>query len=138
MWKRADEILQQGSFFIYFLIFYVFLLLKRYFFIQQSTSTFFNVIKVCFPGFKNMGIRIMQSRIAVGVHTFCKALFLRAKLVFGCYSFYPVFSFVLYFAFQMFVGFCTSILKTFKKSFKNVSIYFNHVGFCYFLTVFTC
>ena len=33
----------------------------------------------------------------------------------------------------MFVGFCTSILKTFKKSLKNVTIYFNHVGFCYLL-----
>ena len=30
----------------------------------------------------------------------------------------------------MFVGICTSILKTFKKSLKNVTIYFNHVGFC--------
>ena len=75
----------------------------------------------------------MQWRIAVGVHTFRKALFLRAKLVFGSYSFYPVFLFVLYFAFQIFVGFCTSILKTFKKSLKNVTVYFNHVGFCYLL-----
>ena len=31
----------------------------------------------------------------------------------------------------MFVGICTSILTTFKKSLKNVKIYFNHVGFCY-------
>ena len=75
----------------------------------------------------------MQWRIAVGVHTFRKAPFLRAKLVFGSYSFYPVFLFVLYFAFQIFVGFCTSILKTFKKSLKNVTVYFNHVGFCYLL-----
>ena len=33
----------------------------------------------------------------------------------------------------MFVGICTSILTTFKKSLKNVTIYFNHVGFCYLL-----
>ena len=33
----------------------------------------------------------------------------------------------------MFVGICTSILKTFKKSLKDVTIYFNHVGFCYLL-----
>ena len=81
----------------------------------------------------HMGISIMQWRIAVGVHNFRKALFLRAKLVLGSYSFYSVFLFVLYFTFQMFVGFCTSILKTFKKSLKNVAVYFNHVGFCYFL-----
>ena len=81
----------------------------------------------------HVGISIMQWRIAVGVHTFCKAPFLRAKLVFGSYSFYPVFLFALYFAFQMFVGLCTSILKTFKKSLKNVAMYFNHVGFCYLL-----
>ena len=31
----------------------------------------------------------------------------------------------------MFVGICTSILKTFKKSLKNVTIYFNRVGYCY-------
>ena len=80
-----------------------------------------------------MEISIMQWRIAVGVHTFHKAPFLRAKLVFGSYSFYPVFLFVLYFAFQMFVGFCTSILKTFMKSLKNVTIYFNYEGFCYLL-----
>ena len=81
----------------------------------------------------HMGISIMQWRIAVGVHTFCKAPFLRAKLVFGSYFFYPAVLFVLYFAFHMFVGFCTSILKTFKKSLKNVAIYFSHVGFCYLL-----
>ena len=33
----------------------------------------------------------------------------------------------------MFVGICKSILQTFKKSLKNVTIYFNHVGFCYLL-----
>ena len=33
----------------------------------------------------------------------------------------------------MFVGICTSTLKTFKKSLKNVTIYFNRVGFCYSL-----
>ena len=33
----------------------------------------------------------------------------------------------------MFVGICTSILTTFKKSLKNVTIYLNHVGFCYLL-----
>ena len=75
----------------------------------------------------------MQWRIAVGVHTFLKAPFLRAKFGFGSYSFYPVFLYALYFPFQMFVGICTSILKTFKKSLKNVGIYFNHVGFCYLL-----
>ena len=81
----------------------------------------------------NMGISITQWRIAVSVHTFRKAPLLRIKLVFGSYSFCPVFLFVLYFAFQMFVGICTSILITFKKSLKNVTIYFNHVGFCYLL-----
>ena len=81
----------------------------------------------------HMGVSVMQWRIAVGVHTFRKAPFLRAKLAFGSYSFYLVFLFVLYFAFQMFVGFCTSILKTFKKSLKNVTIYCKHVGFCYLL-----
>ena len=33
----------------------------------------------------------------------------------------------------MFVGICTSILTTFKKSLKNVTIYFSHVEFCYLL-----
>ena len=79
----------------------------------------------------------MQWRIAVGV--FCKAPFLRAKFVFGSYFFYPVSLCVLYSAFQMFVSFCTSILKTFKNSLKIVTIYFNHVDFAiYFFTVFTC
>ena len=81
----------------------------------------------------NMGISMMQWCIAVGVHTFHKPPFLRRKLVFGSYSFYPVFLFVLHFAFQIFVGICTSILIQFKKSLKNVTIYFHHVGFCYFL-----
>ena len=76
----------------------------------------------------------MQWRTAVGVHTFGKAPFLRRKLVFRSYFFYPVFIFVLCFAFQMFVGICASILAAFKKSLKNVTIYFNHVGFCYLLS----
>ena len=79
----------------------------------------------------HMGISIIQWHIAVGVHTFRKATFLRRKLwqlfLLSC------FLFVLCFAFQMFVGICTSILTTFKKSLKNVTIYFNHVGFCYLL-----
>ena len=33
----------------------------------------------------------------------------------------------------MFTGICTSILKTFKKSLKNVTVYFNHVELCYLL-----
>ena len=33
----------------------------------------------------------------------------------------------------MFTDICTSILKTFKKSLKNVTIYFSHVEFCYLL-----
>ena len=33
----------------------------------------------------------------------------------------------------MFVGICTSILITFKKTLKNVTIYFNFVGFCHLL-----
>ena len=81
----------------------------------------------------HMEISIMQRRVAVGIHTFRKAPFLRRKLVFGSYSFYPVFLFVLYFTFQMFVGICKRTLKTFKKSLKNVTVYFNNVGFCYLL-----
>ena len=69
----------------------------------------------------------------MGVHTFRKGPFLSENLLFGSYSFYPVFLFVLYIAFQIFVGICTSILKTFKKSLKSVTIYFNHVEFCYLL-----
>ena len=81
----------------------------------------------------HMGISIMQWCIAVGVHTFFKAHFLRANLVFGSYSFYPVFLLVLYFTFHLFLGFCTSILKTFKILLKNVTICLNHVGFCHLL-----
>ena len=131
MWKRAYEISPTGEFFIYFLIFYVFLLLKRYFFIHQSASTFLNVIL-------HIGISIMQWCIAVADHTFHKAPFSRRKLVSDGYSFYPVFN-SSYIAFQMFVGICTSVLKMFKKSLKNVTTYFNHVGFCNLLfPVFTC
>ena len=57
-----------------------------------------------------MGIYIMQWRITVGV--------LRRKLAFGSCSFYPAFLIVLYLVFQVFVGICTSILITFKKSLK--------------------
>ena len=39
----------------------------------------------------HMGISIMQWHIAVGVHTFRNAPFLRRKLVFGSYYFYPAF-----------------------------------------------
>ena len=49
--KSRLNLSNRRVFLLYFLIFYVFLLLKGYFFIQQPTSTFFNVIKVCFPGF---------------------------------------------------------------------------------------
>ena len=87
----------------------------------------------CVFGVVHMGISLMQWRIAVGVHTFHKAPFLRRKHVFGCYSFYPVVLFLLCFAFQMLAGICKGILKTFKKSLKNVTIYFNKVGLCYLL-----
>ena len=33
----------------------------------------------------------------------------------------------------MFVGICKRTLKTFKKSLKNVTVYFKNVGFCYLL-----
>ena len=93
----------------------------------------FNVIKVCLMSLRYvfrvsyMRVSVMHWRIAVGVYTFCKMLFVRRKLVF------PAFLCVLNFAFQMFVGIYTSILKTFKKSLKNATICFNHVGSCYFL-----
>ena len=87
----------------------------------------------CVFGVVHVGISIMQWHIAVGIHTFHKAPLLRRNLAFGSYSFYPVVLFLLCLAFQMFAGICTSILKTFKKSFKNVTIYFNHVGLCYLL-----
>ena len=97
MWKTADEISPTVKLFNYFLIFYVFLLLKRYFFIQQSTSIFLTSLRSVLRVL-HMRISIMQWGIPVGVHTFRKAPFLRAKFVFGSYSFYPIFLFVLYFA----------------------------------------
>ena len=87
----------------------------------------------CVFGVVHMGISLMQWRMAVGVHTFHKAPFLRRKHVFGCYSFYPVVLFLLCFAFQMLAGICKGIFKTFQKSLKNVTIYFNKVGLCYLL-----
>ena len=124
--------LQQGSFFIYFIVFRCFCYLRGTF-LFNNQHQLFKISLRCVFWVLHMAISIMQWRIAVGVHTFCKAPFLRRKLVFGSYSFYPVLLFVLYFIFQMFVGICKSMLKTFKKSLKNVTIYFNHVGFCYLL-----
>ena len=79
----------------------------------------------------NMGIYIMQGCIAVGV--------LRRKIVFGSCSFYPAFLFVLYLVFQMFVGICTSILITFKKSLKMLQSFSIILDFAtYFFSIFTC
>ena len=87
----------------------------------------------CVFGVVHMGVSIIQWHIAVGIHTLHKAPFLRKNLAFASYSYYPVILFLLCLAFQMFAGICSTIFKTFKKSLKNVTIYFNQVGFSYLL-----
>ena len=87
-----------GVFHLLFKIFYVFLLLKRRFLFNNQHQLCLMSLRCVFRVL-NIGISIMQWRIAVGVHTFRKATFLRRKLVFGSYSFYPVFysSYILHF-----------------------------------------
>ena len=73
----------------------------------------------------------MQWRIVVGVHFYCKAPILRTQFVFDGSRFHHIFLFVLNCAFQMFLGLCFTILYMFRKSFKNVRYFFNHIGFWY-------
>ena len=88
--KKSQWNLSNRGVLYLFLIFYTFLLLKRYFLIKQSTSTFLNVIKVCFPGL-HMGISTVQWRIAWVFILSVKRFFLRRKLVFGSYFFLSCF-----------------------------------------------
>ena len=98
-----------GVFHLLFKIFYVFLLLKRRFLFNNQHQLCLMSLRCVFRVL-NIGISIMQWRIAVGVHTFRKAPFLRRKLPKTWQLFLlSCFLFVLYFAFQMFVGICTNV-----------------------------
>ena len=96
--KSRCNIYNGGVFHLLFKYFYVFLLLKRRFLFNNQHQLCLMLLSCVFRVL-NIGIKIMQWRIAVGVRTFRKAPFLRRKLVFGSYSFYPVFysSYILHF-----------------------------------------
>ena len=62
-----------------------------------------------------MGLSLMQWRIAMGVHFYCKVYILRTLLVFDSSHFCHIFLFVLNCVFQMFLGTCFTIRNMFKK-----------------------
>ena len=77
--KSRCNIYNGGVFHLLFKYFYVFLLLKRRFLFNNQHQLCLMSLR-CVLRVLNIGISIMQLRIAVGVRTFRKAPFLRRNL----------------------------------------------------------